>query len=393
MYHRHWPPALWLTRLAASLGTLVIALFAGASANAAVYTFSTDVPVTLSGSGITVTIVSGSLANVFDIQANTLSVTVGSGESFTIRYPGPGAGDLANNGGLSTCNVVGSSNDVTVAGPATVTFTPTATPVCGNAAVSGGSGGGGSASSAPATVTLGQPNGGEALVAGTKKDVFWSGSGGITSVRLLLSLDGGLTYATVAEGEANDGFYSWTVPSTATAKARFKIEAVVLGGVVGASDASDADFAILPANAVEPAPTIDADKELPLAPASACVAGTLVKVATNAAVYYCGKDGKRYVFPNKETYFSWYPDFTGVITLAPDVMAAIRIGGNVTFKPGTLVKIQSDPKVYLVSKGGKLRWVTSESAAITLFGTEWAKMVHDVPDSFFLNYVIGEPLQ
>ncbi len=392
MHHRHWPPAVWLTRLAASLGAVVIALVAASSANAAVYAFSTDVPVTLSGSGITVHIVSGSSANQMDIQASTLSVTVGAAETFTLRYPGPNAGDLANNGGLQSCNVVGNNNDVTVTGPTTVLFTPAASPTCGAVSSPGGGGGGGSASSTPAAVTLAKPNGGEAVVAGARQDVFWSGSGGIVTVRLLLSLDGGATYAVVADGEANDGFYSWTVPAAPTAKARFKIEALVLGGAVGATDASDADFAILPANAVEPAPTIDKDKELPPAEKPACVAGTLVKVATNAAVYYCGKDGKRYVFPNRETYLSWYPDFTGVFTLLPDAMAAIRIGGNVTFKPGTLVKIQTDPKVYVVSKGGKLRWVTSESAAITLFGTKWATMVHDVPDSFFANYVIGEPL-
>lgn len=392
MRHSHWPPVVWLTRLAASLGVFVFALFAVA-AHAGTYSFTSDIPITLSGSGITVYAVSGSSANLMDIQANTVSVTVGTSETFTLRYPGPGAGDLANNGGLASCNVVNGNNDVTVTGPATVVFTPAASPTCGAAAVSGGSGGGGSASSAPATVTLAAPNGGQSLIAGSTQDVFWSGSGGITSLRLLLSTDGGTTYPTlIADAQANDGHYSWTVPAIATSAARVKIEAVILGGAVGASDASDANFAILPSTVAEPAPTIDADKELPPAPASPCLAGMLIKTASNPAVYYCGKDAKRYVFPDQWTYFSWYKDFSSVLTIAPDVLASIPLGGNVTYKPGSLVKITTDPKVYVVSRGGTLRWVTSESLAISLFGANWATMVHDVPDSFFLNYVIGEPL-
>jgi hypothetical protein len=123
--------------------------------------------------------------------------------------------------------------------------------------------------------------------------------------------------------------------------------------------------------------------------ASAATAGDLLK-ASGPAVYYYAADGKRYVFPNEKTYFSWYNDFSSVKTISDAELAAIPIGGNVTVRPGTkLVKIQTDPKVYAVTKCGVLHWVESETIARNLYGDAWATRVIDVPDAFFVNYTIG----
>ena len=129
---------------------------------------------------------------------------------------------------------------------------------------------------------------------------------------------------------------------------------------------------------------------LPLLAASA---GDLVKTDGNPAVYYFGSDGKRYVFPNSASYFSWYDDFSTVKTILPDELAAMPIGGNVTYRPGTrMVKIQTDPKVYAVSKGGVLRHVGSEAIAGCLFGGNWNVQIDDVPDAFFVDYDLGDPI-
>jgi len=400
---RYMHPRLWLKRLALSLGAVVLSLVGFSSAtNAANYSFTDTIPVTLTGSGITLEIVAGSLADSIDINASSITITVAGGESLVLRYPSP-AGSLNNDRGLTTCNNVGGNNDVTVPGPITVTFTPDSTAACPVAAGGGGGGGGGGGTSAPSIFVV-QPNGGQTLDAGTQVNIFWStGGSSIGSVRLSLSTDGGATWPTIiAPNEANDGVFSWTVPDLATTRGRIKAEGLGTGGVLVASDVSDTDFTIrvLPATVV-PAPTIDVDKNLTPPPAPAlCLGGTRIKLpndfnpATQAdsAVYYCGKDGKRYVFPNQETYLSWYPDFTGIVIIAADILAQIPIGGNITFKPGSLVKVQTDPKVYVVSLGGVLRWIPTEAIAITLFGTSWAKLVHDVPDVFFLNYIIGAPM-
>jgi hypothetical protein len=108
------------------------------------------------------------------------------------------------------------------------------------------------------------------------------------------------------------------------------------------------------------------------------------------AVYYLAVDGKRYVFPNDKIYFSWYQDFSAVKIVTDAELASYTIGGNVTYKPATrLVKIQSDPKVYAVGSGGTFRWLKTEAAAVALFGSDWAKQVDDISDSFFVDYKLG----
>lgn len=131
---------------------------------------------------------------------------------------------------------------------------------------------------------------------------------------------------------------------------------------------------------------------LSIGTAAAASAGDLIKAST-PAVYYYAADGKRYVFPNEKTYFSWFKDFSSVKTISDADLANIMIGGNVTIRPGTkLVKITTDPKVYAVTLGGVLHWVQSEAVATALYGSNWAQRVVDVPDSFFVNYSVGSSI-
>ena len=130
-------------------------------------------------------------------------------------------------------------------------------------------------------------------------------------------------------------------------------------------------------------------------------AGTLIKLpddgdpstTADSAVYYHGRDGKRYVFPNDKAYFTWYADFSSVQTVSAVTLAAIPIGGNVTYRPGIkMVKITTDPKVYAVAKNGTLRHLGSEALAHALYGTNWNQKIDDVPDAFFTNYTVGTPI-
>lgn len=116
--------------------------------------------------------------------------------------------------------------------------------------------------------------------------------------------------------------------------------------------------------------------------------GTLIK-ASGPAVYYFSTDSKRYAFPDQSTYSSWYTDFSGVQTLSDTDLAQIPFGGVVTIRPGSrMVKIQTDPRVYAVARGGILRWVQTEALARALYGEQWNRQVSDVPDAFFTNYRI-----
>lgn len=132
---------------------------------------------------------------------------------------------------------------------------------------------------------------------------------------------------------------------------------------------------------------------LPMAHAqSGAQAGDLIKAST-PAVYYLADDGKRYVFPNEKTFKTWFSDFSGVKVLSDAELAAIQIGGNITYRSGTsLVKITTDPKVYAVSPGGMLHHIGSEQIAMDLFGSDWNQQIHDVPDAFFTNYSVGQAI-
>ncbi len=140
-------------------------------------------------------------------------------------------------------------------------------------------------------------------------------------------------------------------------------------------------------------PDINTDKSLVVATETNCVSGSLIKPKTSSAVYYCGADGKRYVFPNDRVYFSWYADFKNVTTIDDAQLASISLGGLVTYRPGVkLVKIESLPNVYAIEKGGILRWIKSPEIAASLYGSTWNKKVDDISDAFFGSYKIGEPV-
>lgn len=127
----------------------------------------------------------------------------------------------------------------------------------------------------------------------------------------------------------------------------------------------------------------------PVAKAAAS-AGDLIKMSGLSSVYYLAADNKRYVFPNEATYFSWYSDFSKVVTIPQSELESYSLGANVTTRPGTkLVKITTNPKVYAVTSGGSLVAVPDEATAKALYGNDWAKRVVDVPDAFFTNYKIS----
>ena len=129
---------------------------------------------------------------------------------------------------------------------------------------------------------------------------------------------------------------------------------------------------------------------MPLTAKAAPTPGSLIKRADHPAVYYFATNGRRYVFPNEQVFRTWYADFSTVQTVTADELSAITIGGNVTYRPGLrMIKIDTDPSVYAISRGGILRLIASEAVAASIFGSGWATLVDDIPDAFFVNYTDG----
>ncbi|MEK7655636.1 MAG: hypothetical protein AAB386_03085 [Patescibacteria group bacterium] len=130
-------------------------------------------------------------------------------------------------------------------------------------------------------------------------------------------------------------------------------------------------------------------------PANAAVIGSNVLIkGSGPAVYWVAENGKRYAFPNIKTFWSWFSSdkFNDVHVINDQELATTPFGGVINYRPGAkLVKVQTSPKVYFVSRFGILHWVTTEALAATHYGADWKSKVEDIPDALFSTYTIGEP--
>ncbi len=270
------------------------------------------------------------------------------------------------------------------------------------------------------SITIRTPASGVSYNADAIVGLDWSSANGaFTKYKIYYSSDNGTTYSAI--GETTSTSLSWTVPDVGTTQGKIKVEGYDAARTLLASATSNGNFVVVgdaileseegtqptttppvtdstatgtysPTEALENTPDINTDMNLTLVAPSLCTSGSLIK-GSLSSVYYCGANGKRYVFVNDRAYFSWYQDFSTIKTISDADLALIPLGGNITYRPGSrMIKIQSDPRVYVISRGGILRWVSSEAIAAALYGANWATMIDDVSDAFFVNYTVGAPI-
>lgn len=135
--------------------------------------------------------------------------------------------------------------------------------------------------------------------------------------------------------------------------------------------------------AAAPAATVPTTNVQPL-PATGLIRGV-----SSRAVYLI-QNGKRWSFPSERVYKSWYADFNAVVVVSDADLATVPLAGNVTYRPGIrLVKLQTDARVFAISRYGVLRHIASEAAARELYGDAWSTLVDDIQDITFSNYLEG----
>ncbi|HLD18224.1 MAG TPA: hypothetical protein VJB99_04105 [Patescibacteria group bacterium] len=126
---------------------------------------------------------------------------------------------------------------------------------------------------------------------------------------------------------------------------------------------------------------------------SSSLRGLLVRLPDESAVYVLDGEERRHAFPHWDIYRTWWDDGEDVAFIDSFHLFLYPLKGNVGVRPGTyLVKRASDPKVYVVEPGNVLRWIETEEIAKTLYGTDWAKRILDLPDATFADYTIGSSL-
>lgn len=113
----------------------------------------------------------------------------------------------------------------------------------------------------------------------------------------------------------------------------------------------------------------------------------------DSIVYTIGCDNTLHIFPDEQTFKTWWTNFDDMAFINGTFIAQHELGNRVTIRPGTwLIKQTSDPKVYAIEPDGVLRWLPDETTAAALYGENWAARVIDVPDAFFSDYTIGDDL-
>ncbi|HCC84048.1 TPA: hypothetical protein DEP96_04350 [Candidatus Uhrbacteria bacterium] len=265
------------------------------------------------------------------------------------------------------------------------------------------------ATTAVKTVTVLTPMIATEIVEGDDLSVTWQYTGIIPAVNIYLSTDGGTSWKVMKSNIANEGVTLFSAPFVTTSQALVKVEGTDLATVL-ATGISD-PFYLLKAAGDVPLETIvipetptgsvevatEAETLVANWPGSVRL-DTLIKIrgdgdettTYDAVVYALSADGYRHAFPSESVYFTWYSSFEGITKISAADMAKIKLGSNVTYRPGVkMVKFITGNKVYAVDRGGVLRWVTTEAAARVLYGNDWNTKVDDISDALFASYSFG----
>lgn len=105
--------------------------------------------------------------------------------------------------------------------------------------------------------------------------------------------------------------------------------------------------------------------------------------------YFYGRDCLRHAFP-EHAYDSWYAEApTDSQSLPAEILAGIKMGAPVHYRPGTLIRFQDSPRVYVATSAGVLRPIADEATAIALFGEGWFRKVKIISVGYFITSTFG----
>jgi hypothetical protein len=113
---------------------------------------------------------------------------------------------------------------------------------------------------------------------------------------------------------------------------------------------------------------------------------------TEKAVYLV-KGDQIWLVPDETTYFTWFDSWNDVLKVSQATIEvyveALDYEGKLKFAPGTRVKAVSSPRVYVVGSEGQLHWITSETVADEIYGSDWNQDIVEVNDTYLYQYSKG----
>ncbi len=116
--------------------------------------------------------------------------------------------------------------------------------------------------------------------------------------------------------------------------------------------------------------------------------GDLIRVPEFSAVYFVGAGGVRHPFMDEASYLTYFKDFSSVHVTDLDVLGEYPMGSPIPYAEGSLIKLRSIPKVFLVEAPNIIRWITTEAIFLS-HGYKFSD-VHDVSEAFWSAYQVGE---
>ena len=372
--------------------------------NTATVTFTTggSIPATglikvTFGSGFTV---SGATSGACTTMDGAFATSV-SGSVVTLTR----SGGSAQSSGIEICTIGNIRNSASAGSTGTYTISTTiaggsalidTNAAVGASTITSASSSSSSSSSVALTydIAVSAPVATAAYSAGDDIAITWStlaSTGTVSAVNLSYSTDGGITNTSIVSGTANDGSYTWMAPSISASSVTILAQATDLIAIldtgisgafsIGSSEESNDETAD---------DTSDGDTDTSETSTTLLPTGAFFKGESWSTVYYVGADGTRRPFLDAQTFFTYADNFDSVIDASDDYLANYAIGTPMMPKAGTvLVKVVSVNNVYALEADDTLRWITSESVASSLYGSNWADFVIDVPVTAWGHFTFG----
>jgi hypothetical protein len=108
---------------------------------------------------------------------------------------------------------------------------------------------------------------------------------------------------------------------------------------------------------------------------------------------YLVSGDQMWLIPSEEVYFTWFDSWDEVVEVS---QATINVyletsdyEGDLKFAPGTRVKAVSSERVYVVGSDYDLHWITSETVADEIYGSDWNQGIIEVNDTYLWKYGTG----
>jgi len=124
-------------------------------------------------------------------------------------------------------------------------------------------------------------------------------------------------------------------------------------------------------------------------PSAASLGKVSAMKSSSSNTVYLVADGKKYAMPSEKTYFTWFSSWSNVSTVSATTLASYVDGGMATLAPGTKVKIANDVRVYVVGDDGKLHWITTQTVAYSLYGSDWNKNILAITQQDLVTNALG----